>query len=398
MKTAYIIFKKELLDTLRDRRTLISMIVIPLLIFPLLIGISSRFIISHVQTAQEKNLRIGLQTSGNAEEFKSMLLQANKVQVMENLTVESGRSLIESDSLEAFIVFARDFDEQVEKLHSGNVTLYYKSTEKNDIEKQRVLEILKEYGMELRINRFKKLNIDESTINPMKINEWNLASMKERIAEVVGGLLPYLIIIFCFMGTMYPAIDLAAGEKERGTLETILTSPANRMQILLGKFCVVVLIGIAAAIVSMIGVYVGIIQMKEIPSELLKTILGILQFRSIILLLSMLLPLTVFFAAVLLSLSFYAKSFKEAQSIISPMMIIIIVPAFIGLMPGMTLNTITALIPVLNVSLATKAIIAESASTLLLAEVYLSSIFIAGISLYICTKIFDRESTIFRGT
>jgi len=398
MKTAFIIFKKELLDTLRDRRTLISMIVIPLLIFPLLIGISSRFIISHVQTAQEKNLRIGLQTSGNAEEFKSMLLQANKVQVMENLTAESGRSLIESDSLEAFIAFARDFDEQVEKLHSGNVTLYYKSTEKNDIEKQRVLEILKEYEMKLRINRFKKLNIDESTINPMKINEWNLASMKERIAEVVGGLLPYLIIIFCFMGTMYPAIDLAAGEKERGTLETILTSPANRMQILLGKFCVVVLIGIAAAIVSMIGVYVGIIQMKEIPSELLKTILGILQFRSIILLLSMLLPLTVFFAAVLLSLSFYAKSFKEAQSIISPMMIIIIVPAFIGLMPGMTLNTITALIPVLNVSLATKAIIAESASTLLLAEVYLSSIFIAGISLYICTKIFDRESTIFRGT
>jgi len=398
MKTAFIIFKKELLDTLRDRRTLISMIVIPLLIFPLLIGISSRFIISHVQTAQEKNLRIGLQTSGNAEEFKSMLLQANKVQVMENLTVESGRSLIESDSLEAFIAFARDFDEQVEKLHSGNVTLYYKSTEKNDIEKQRVLEILKEYEMKLRINRFKKLNIDESTINPMKINEWNLASMKERIAEVVGGLLPYLIIIFCFMGTMYPAIDLAAGEKERGTLETILTSPANRMQILLGKFCVVLLIGIAAAIVSMIGVYVGIIQMKEIPSELLKTILGILQFRSIILLLSMLLPLTVFFAAVLLSLSFYAKSFKEAQSIISPMMIIIIVPAFIGLMPGMTLNTITALIPVLNVSLATKAIIAESASTLLLAEVYLSSIFIAGISLYICTKIFDRESTIFRGT
>jgi len=398
MKTAFIIFKKELLDTLRDRRTLISMIVIPLLIFPLLIGISSRFIISHVQTAQEKNLRIGLQTSGNAEEFKSMLLQANKVQVMENLTAESGRSLIESDSLEAFIAFARDFDEQVEKLHSGNVTLYYKSTEKNDIEKQRVLEILKEYEMKLRINRFKKLNIDESTINPMKINEWNLASMKERIAEVVGGLLPYLIIIFCFMGTMYPAIDLAAGEKERGTLETILTSPANRMQILLGKFCVVLLIGIAAAIVSMIGVYVGIIQMKEIPSELLKTILGILQFRSIILLLSMLLPLTVFFAAVLLSLSFYAKSFKEAQSIISPMMIIIIVPAFIGLMPGMTLNTITALIPVLNVSLATKAIIAESASTLLLAEVYLSSIFIAGISLYICTKIFDRESTIFRGT
>jgi sodium transport system permease protein len=115
-------------------------------------------------------------------------------------------------------------------------------------------------------------------------------------------------------------------------------------------------------------------------------------------LLSLLLPLTVLFAGILLSLSVVAKSFKEAQSILSPAMIVVIVPAFIGLMPGITLDPITALIPVLNVSLATKAIIADTITPLLLGEVYISSTIVAAASLFVCAKVFDRESNLFRGT
>ena len=108
--------------------------------------------------------------------------------------------------------------------------------------------------------------------------------------------------------------------------------------------------------------------------------------------------MTVFFAGILLSLSFFARSYKEAQSIISPMTIVIIVPAFVGLMPGMSLNVVTACIPILNVSLATKAIIADTATPLLLAEVYLSLIAIAVLSLFVCARIFESEGTVFRGS
>jgi len=197
---------------------------------------------------------------------------------------------------------------------------------------------------------------------------------------------------------MYPAIDLAAGERERGTLETLLTSPASRLEILFGKFGVVVLTGILTAAVAIIGLYIGIIQTREIPPELLNTILGILEFKSIAMLLSLLLPLTVFFAGILLSLSFFARSYKEAQSIISPMTIVIVVPAFVGLMPGMSLNVVTACIPILNVSLATKAIIADTATPPLLAEVCLSLIAIAVLSLFVCARIFESEGTVFRGS
>jgi sodium transport system permease protein len=398
MKTIIVIFKKELIDTLRDRRTLISMIAIPLLLFPILIGISSRVMMSQMKQAQEKVLKVALHTSGNAEEFRRLLLADSRVQLVENLSVDSARSLVASDSLDAFLDFAPDFDKQVAGLQAGLVTMYFKAAEQRDIEKSRVLGLLKEFEQELRYARFRTLNINESVIKTLDVREMNLASAKEKIAEIIGGFLPYLFIIFCFLGSMYPAIDLAAGEKERGTLETLLTSPASRLEILLGKFGVVVLTGLITAAVAMLGLYLGIVQVKEIPAELLRTVLGILELRSIALLLSLLLPLTVFFAAILLSLSIFAKSYKEAQSIISPMMIVIIVPAFLGLMPGMTLSTTTALIPILNVSLATKAIIAGTISPMILAEVYVSLIVFAGASLYVCAKIFGREGTIFRGS
>jgi sodium transport system permease protein len=197
---------------------------------------------------------------------------------------------------------------------------------------------------------------------------------------------------------MYPAIDLAAGEKERGTMETLLTAPVSRFQILLGKFAVVVMAGILSAVVSLLGVYVAVRQIREIPPELIQLIMSILDVQTIFLVLSLLLPLTVFFAAVLLSLSVFSRSYKEAQSLISPLSIVIILPVLVGVMPGVQLDAVTAMIPVLNVSLATKEIIAGTIKPQLLTEVYVTLVALASLSLWGCAKWFSREETIFRGT
>jgi len=396
MKTIRTIFRKELIDSLRDRRTLITMIVVPLVLFPLLLMISSKMMISQARKAREKVLKVGLLTQGNAEAFRQKLRSKEDLKVVENLSLEEGQALIKKDSLDAYIVFAPDFDKQVASFHPGDVTFYFKVKEEREIEKRRIQDFLDNFEDDLRTGRFQKLNLDKAIFNAIEVNEVNLASPKERLAEAIGGFLPYLFIIFCFMGSMYPAIDLAAGEKERGTLETLLTSPVSRFHILIGKFGVVVLTGMCSAAVSMVGMYIGIRQVKEIPPELLTMILSILELKSVVLVLSLLLPLTVFFAAILLSLSIFAKSYKEAQSIISPMMIVVIVPAFIGLMPGMSLTSGTALIPILNVSLATKAILAGTVTPVLLAGVYVSLIVYAGLSLFGCAKIFSREGAIFR--
>jgi sodium transport system permease protein len=396
MKTILTVFRKELGDTLRDRRTLVAMVFVPLILFPVMISISSSMMISQARKAQQKVLKIGVVTNGGAKGFVDMLSARSDVELVEGLTAKDGSALVRSDSLDALIVFDAGFDEAVAAQRAGAVSLYYKSTEGSAIGKRRVRELLEGYEDTLRRSRFEALSLDVSIVEAIEVTEQNLASAKEQLAGEIGGFLPYLIIIFCFTGSMYPAIDLAAGEKERGTLETLLTSPAGRLEILLGKFGVVVLTGIASALVSILGMYIGIRRSPEIPPEVLNAILGMLETRSILLLLSLLLPLTIFFASLLLSLSFFAKSFKEAQSTITPLMIFIILPAFIGLMPGMSLDAKTALVPILNVSLATRAIIAGTIEPALLAEVYASLVFLAALGMWICTRVFNREDVIFR--
>ncbi len=104
-----------------------------------------------------------------------------------------------------------------------------------------------------------------------------------------------------------------------------------------------------------------------------------------------------FFAGIMLSLSMFAKTFKEAQSILTPMNFLVIVPVAIGLIPGITLDPKTALIPVLNVSLATKEIVAGTIDFGLLMEVYVSLAVLAGLSLFLASRLFLRETVIFRG-
>ena len=120
------------------------------------------------------------------------------------------------------------------------------------------------------------------------------------------------------MGAMYPALDLGAGEKERGTLETILSSPASRLDIVLGKFLVVLLAAFLTAFLALGGMAVGIQRIPDIPPEVLIVINGVLNLKTIGLIMTLVLPVTAFFSAMLLGLSIYARSFKEAQSIVAP--------------------------------------------------------------------------------
>lgn len=396
MPKIWTIFRKELIDTLRDRRTLLTMILVPLLLYPILFSVIGKISVSQVKKARQKTLNVALYTYGNAEAFGRMLRERDDVRVVEGVPRDSISAYIRADSLDGAFVFHERFDQQVADLKKGRVNFYFKSTDDGEIIKDRLQELLRTYEKTLLSERFAALELDESVVQTVDVVEVDVATPKERLGKAIGGVLPYIFVIFCFMGCMYPAVDLAAGEKERGTLETLLTSPVSRFQILVGKFGVVVLAGLISAAVSILGLYIGVRQVEEIPPELFDVIVSILAVDSIALLLTLLIPLTIFFAGVLLSLSIYARSFKEAQSIIGPVWIVVILPAAVAMVPGLTLDNITALVPILNVSLATKEILAGTADPLLLAETYISLIILAGLSLYGASLWFSREDIIFR--
>lgn len=396
MRGAWIVFAKEFRDTIRDRRTIFAMIVIPLVAIPLVLGLTTKISKSERAKAQAKTLKVALIANGNEASLAGRLIEADDIELTTDVIEDSAKAIIQRGELDGAVVITTAFSQAVSEQKSGRIKLYYKSGDDFDTKRRRLAGIIREFEDEILAQRLEKLHLSKSVIDPIHLVELDLATSKERFGKTIGAFLPYMFLIFCFMGSMYPAIDLAAGEKERGTLETLLTAPVSNLQILMGKFGVVVMSGLITASATILGMYLAISQISDAPKEIVNVISSVLEPQTIILIASLMVPITVFFAGVQLSTSMFAKSFKEAQSLITPFMFVVIVPAAIGLIPGIKLNLKTALIPILNVSLATKEIIAGTIEYSLLAATVGSLIVLALISLSVTARFMSNENIIFR--
>jgi sodium transport system permease protein len=398
MKKVLVIFKKELLDTLRDRRTVMMMVVMPVMMVFLMMNLVTKLATKTQEEAMEKVLEVALISNGNAGDFVTKMKARSDMKVREDVKPADIDELLKQEKLDFALIFSADFDNQVGEEKTGAVELKFKSSSNASYAKSRIRRLVQDYEKELLNSRLESKQLSESFVEPIKISELDLATMKERIGEKIGGFLPYFFILFCFLGAMYPAIDLAAGEKERATIETLLTSPASRMQIVGGKFLVVTLTGVVSALISILALYLSLSKSGGPGARPgLEVLFKIVEPQSIAMMITLLIPLCVFFAAVMLALSLFAKSFKEAQSIITPLNFIVFIPIIVGMFPGVKLTLLTAMIPVLNVSLATKAILSGTISTGLLVIVYSSLVALAVLALAFCTWWFNREDVIFRG-
>ena len=397
MKKIGIIFRKELKDTLRDRRTLFFMIVFPILIIPLIIGGIPKIMVSMMEKKMTERINIAILGEENNLKLVEMFGMADSIDVIFNMEIDSIEQSIRNKDIDGAIIIPDGFSEMVNSMKTAQITIVYISSDDLEAAKKRMESVINKYRESKISQRLEMLEIQSEILEPVKINHRNIASEKEMIGKLAGGWLHYMFILYCFMGAMYPALDLGAGEKERGTIETLLISPAGRLEILLGKFCVISLSGFLSAISGIIGLLVGLQFMTELPMEIITTMKSIIEIKTIALILSLIVPVSIFFSAVLLSISFYAKSFKEAQSLVTPINILILFPALIGLIPGVELTWKTALIPIVNIALVTKEIIAETVSSVLLLEVYGSMIILAVVGLFFTRWWFNREEVIFRG-
>ena len=272
------------------------------------------------------------------------------------------KEAIKNDSIQIGVIIDPAFDQSMKDKSPAKVTVFYNATDLGMMNRaEAYMEAIENIAKQ---ERYIELDLKESELRPLEIAYSNVASDEEMIGKLAGGILPYIFIAFGFLGCMYPAIDLFTGEKERGTIETLLTTPVARWQLLFGKMGVVVLSGLMAASFALLGLFLSI-EVFDIVKDpkLLEVIHSVLNAKFVIMLYSLLFPLTVFFAGVMIPVAVYAKSFKEAQSIITPLNIVMVLPAMIGFFPGVELNAVTASIPVVNVVLATKELMAGTLDT-----------------------------------
>lgn len=392
----FTVFRKELRDTLRDRRTVMMMIVIPTLVFPMIMSIFMSVSESFEKKAAEKKVKIGL-VSNQAGSLEADLLKVpealGKKEFIPFTDTISLVKAIRSDSIQVGIYIPNNAEQLKHAMKPISVTVFHDGTDLGM--KERADAYLTFIQENWKRERYAELKIDEAKITPFILEHSNVASSKEMIGKLAGGFLPYLFIAFGFMGCMFPAIDLFTGEKERSTIETLLTTPVPRWKILFGKMGVVVLSGLLAATFNLLGIYLSIEVLNIVKDPVvLQAIKDILSPTFIIMLYALLCPLIIFFAGIMIPIAVRAKSFKEAQSIISPLNLLIILPAMVGFFPGVELNEVTALIPVVNIVLATKELIAGTLEWHLVAMAFGVMVLLAVIAIMLSYRKFENENNV----
>jgi sodium transport system permease protein len=262
----------------------------------------------------------------------------------------------------------------------------------------RVEKLFTEYRDAMVRGRLASENLPASLMKPFDIDQQNVVSDEKVAGESYGGLITYLVVLMCMTGAMYPAMDLTAGEKERGTMETILSSPIARTHLVLGKFLVVLTASLATATLSAIsmgGSFAILSRFAKDQSMGEGFPILTIHPKTIVAVFVMALPVAVLFSAVLMTISLFAKTFKEAQSYLTPMTFVVIVPAIAAVLPGIELTSKLALIPILNVSLLCKELVTGTYHWNYIALVFFCTCLYAGVALFLAVKMFQRESVLF---
>lgn len=395
------IYLKDMKEILRDRKTLIFMLLLPTLVVPVLMNVMIGFISRAEKKARTETLSFAIFGAEFLPELADAFTEEEGFEKVNIPAPEAIESAISENQIKFGLVIPQEVREQFESGEQVTVQLYYNNASVASKVKDRAGKVIEEVGKRWRSNRLAGLGLDtaekrENLLSPITIEEHGTANMREVLGERLGGMLPYLFIIFCFMGAMYPAIDIGAGEKERGTLETLLLAPIRRNRVVLGKFFVIFTTGLTAALLSLtsIGLMLAV-KGQEVTGPLGEVIESI-SVVDLVLIGAMLIPTAAIFASLLLSVSIYAKSFKEASSYCGPLNFLVIIPAFVGLLPWVELDWIRAMVPITNISLAIKELVKGTMNYHMLVAILGSSFIIAGALLVFCTKWFEREAVLFR--
>jgi len=400
-RTIATIYAKELRDSLRDRRTLLSTIVIPTFVMPAIVMGVGRMASSIISRAKEEIPRIMVIGGDDSAGVLAELRKSGKFRV--EPAAADWRSLISEKRVRAAAEIPEGFGRALEAGSARPVTLYYYQGElKSGI----AVEELRSFFIALRDRTTARLlaerGLPATVARPFEVREANVAAPEKVGGNLLGGIIPYIIILLCFTGAMNPAMDLTAGEKERGTMETLLCSPAARTDIVLGKFLMVLTGSLVAVVCSLASVGVTLLLVgaslgggasaaaargAAAPTIDLAGLLGVL---------AMVIPVAVLFSAILFAVSLFAKSFKEAQTYAAPLILAVFMPAVVGALPGIDLSLGLALVPILNLSLVCKEMLSGVWHWGYIAVIFGSTALYAAAALALAVAMFRREGVIFR--
>lgn len=351
MNAILAVFRKEWREVMRDRRVVVGAFLMPVvlvLFMVMLFGSLNR----SVERAQER-VRIGVVNQGGPNPILDALSKARQLRLTVYASSEAAQTALKEGNVATVLTFPTGFSEA---LVNGGAEIRANFDSRNPrsaIGLSVAREVVTALNQASVRARFVTLNLSGDLAEPVRLVPQDTA---ERAAAAMGlvGMLPYLIVMWAFYGGVGSAADLVAGEKERGTLETLLTAPVPRSAVVWGKYLALALVCAVSSLASILGVILG--GVLRLPgSQELATLAAQVGPGALLAMCAVVMSLVLWFAAALLAISAWAKTMREAQTYLTVIGFIVIMPAVLSQIISFTElggSPVVPWVPILNSALA----------------------------------------------
>ncbi len=394
LKTLY---KKEIMDVIRDKKTILTMVVLPVILYPLLFLVVMQIMTMILSNQEEQTYYVAYdKVSEENQQALEDWIQGDEDgydYVIETKTSKNSKKDLEQEKIDAYITTTVTDEQVIYEVHY--LSAVTDSSSVSDMLKEEITSYSKKVAEQnadaMGLDVTKVLYPIDSKITDQSSNESSMGSL-------LGSFIPFLLITGIMTGCMYPAIDITAGEKERGTLETLLTLPIGNLELIISKF-------LSVATVSIVSVFINILSIGGIVIYLFRTVMSLTEgagaFRlatfvpAILISVVCVIAFALFMSAVVMCICAFAKSFKEANNYITPLTLIVMLTAYVGFIPNVELSSVTALIPVANICLLMKNLMVFKYNFTLILIVLFSNIIYAFVAVWFLSRIYDSESILF---
>ncbi|MGV3618307.1 MAG: ABC transporter permease [Fimbriimonas sp.] len=383
------VFRKETREMFRDKRVRSAAFIGPIV---LIVMVTMLFGFVFGSIGKKENQKVHVVKTDAPE---AVALRSTGIQVIEVPDVKAGEELIKKSQARLVLDFQKagpdgqtrvdaylDPKSQPGQIALGTVQAYF-----GGLNRQSLGAVLQERGIPASVQEKIKIERKEVAIGE-----------KGGASDFIVGMLPYLIVIWAFYGAMSIAGDLVAGEKEKNTLETLLITPTRRTDIVLGKFLALGLVSLLSSLSSLVGL-AGVAILKLPGADIMfKGGTGLSPTAALIIILVML-PLVALFSAILVAVSSYARNPREAQTYLTQVSFIVIMPAmfsqFIGFLDAGSAFWVN-FVPILNAANNMRLALLGKPDFVGAAATVAISLVLAIGALYFTVKLFNREEVLVR--
>ena len=380
-----LIAAREARDQLRDRRTLLLILGAPVLLYPLFVGVGILF----VTAFKEKKLVIVV--SGAEHLPKTQLdfapivggpgAAAQQMRAYPSLLAENGqfaaryaadgpgstplvvrrteeadedklRAMLNERQADAIVVIDADAAGKLERRERPLLRVLGRDGEENsNLAVQRTLDVLRRWVADVKAARFARANLPADFDRPVEIRDPDFGKAEskkvtDKLRDTLVKVIPFLLVIWMLTGAVYPAIDMTAGEKERGTMETLLISPAERTEIVIGKFLATACFGFGTAMWNVLLMVIAAASGPRLAPDVFDGALLSLSGLAACILAAI--PLAMLFAALALTLGIFARSTKEGNYYMVPLFFVVLPLGYWTFTPGLELDGFTRWVPMAN--------------------------------------------------